>query len=550
MQLISQLNEASDLPLSQVRDAMKKDKRVSKIFSKNLQLDEIPDLKEFIQTLKFYLLNNRNVLAHVSSRNGASPRVNNWSMKSLRQIRPDGLNQESLEELQREVADLFKDITSTQNTTYSNDTGQALWGWINQMRGYHNLHYAAVRELKTYPAIRPEKPIVVYRGLLFNEASMKEKPNYDGGMDVGAGLKFLRAVREGKRIADIQYDEPTKWYRSKDAALDDAHNGDETWRSERKKIRGELAFVVSMMVDPSKIIVDTSMIPKVTHEKPVVVVDGGKFTVRIVHKFTPDGEVDPLAGATEQSDTASALENLQTFAHIFKPPFAEPPSDDVTRGGWNATRVETFKELMDPAAQAKIIKATQNLLDYFNTYLKDLPDAELNDLLSHKNLGAASQVALSIRDIMQEKTAHPTEKDPRYSAHLNRMQHVPRHSLSAEDAWAGRKYSSLRGSIPALKMGEKTPRFRDWSTFSPIISLMHMAGIPVVKDLHQKGAAVQRAEILKTIDGFYQTFGLTKPAGQDAAVTEMEKMILTAERNASLLIKLWEIRHLLDRLKD
>jgi hypothetical protein len=99
-------------------------------------------------------------------------------------------------------------------------------------------------------------------------------------------------------------------------------------------------------------------------------------------------------------------------------------------------------------------------------------------------------------------------------------------------------------------MSVTTPRFRDWSTWSPIISLMHMSGVPVTKDLHQKGAKVQREEVLKTIDAFFHTIGEAKPEGQENAVNRMHEVILTAERNASILSKLWAVRHLLDKLKD
>jgi hypothetical protein len=549
MSLISQINEAAGVPLADLKAAVKKDKRVSKIFTKDLQLDQIDNVKEFIQTLRFYILNNRNVIEFVKSRNGASSRVNNWSLKALRQIRPEGLNQDSLEELQKEVADLFKDITSTGNATYSNGTAESLWGWLQRMKGFRGaLNYHAVRELKTLPAIRPEKPIVVYRGLLFNEQSLKERDDYNGGMAVGDGLKFLRAQREGKRVVDLTYEEPTAWFRNKEQALDEAHNGDEAWRSERKAIKGELAFVVSMIVDPKHIIVDTSMMPKVTHDKPTVVVDAGKYTVRIVHKFTPTGEVDPVEVASDSSEGASVLENLQTFAHVFKLPYVDPVFEDLTRGGWDADRVASFIQLAKPDTKVRINKAMQNLIDYYNEYLKNIPKNELNDLSGHKQLGVAAQVAKEIDDIMSEKTAHPTERDTRYSGF--RQLHKPRHELTADEMWEGHKSSSLRGSIPTLKMSATTPRFRDWSTWSPIISLMHMSGVPVTKDLHQKGAKVQREEVLKTIDAFFHTIGEAKPEGQENAVNRMHEVILTAERNASILSKLWAVRHLLDKLKD
>lgn len=549
--IISQINEASSIPLEDLKAAVKKDKRVNKIFSKNLQLDEIENISEFIQTLKYYILNNKHVINHVKTRNAASSRVTNWALRDLRQVQADTLTQSRLTGIQDEIADIFRDITSTHNMVYSNDTGKSLWGWINGLAGYRgNLSYLAIRELKSLPTIRPSTKTVVYQGLLFNAESLKEV-NSNSGLCVGEGLKFLRSVRDGKRIVDIEYEAPTIWYKSKEQALDRAYHGNETVGVERIKIRGDLAFVISTTVNPNQIIVDTALLPpKVVQNKPIVVVDAGKFTARIVHKITPEGEVDPAATTDEQSEVAGALENLQTFAYVFKPPLAEVEFVQTSASELIDAQLPELKMLLEPSAKTKIVKTMQVLLDYYNTYFKDLPETELNEFLQHPSLGTASQVALALRGIMGNSVAILTKIGEREAVSLRRSPKVPLHELSAEELWLSLEQTSFARASPVLKMTEKTPRFKDWSSFSPIITITRLIGMSGRTDLHTKGREEQRKEILKTIDKFFETFDIPKPQDQNQAADEIEKIFLTIERNVKLLQILRKVRTHLDRLKD
>lgn len=555
MQLISYLQEAADIPLADLKAAVKKDKRVNKIFTKNLQLDEIPDIKEFINTLRFYVLNNRHVIDFVKKRGPGSQYLSSWILKAARELRPETLDQKGLDELREAITDIFRDVTTTTNATFSNDTGKWLYGWLNDLAGYRGaLAYGAVRELKTLPNIRPSKPVHLYRGLTFDKASLKERDRGDGTMDVGAGLQFLRSVRDGKRVVDIEYGEATKWYRDKKVAISNAMSDRDVAHEpnmDRSKLKGELGFVISILAQPSDIIVDTALLPKPAAD-PTVVLQAGEYVVRISNKYTPAGEVDPIDAHDDSSEAGSILESLQLFAHVFKPPFHEPASDDITRGGTGPERIKEIKALSAPDMKGKAIKSLQVLLDYYNQHLKNIPPNELNDLAGHKTLSAAAQVAMKINELLNDKISHPTEKDEGYRK--GHAKQVPRHELTAEQIWDAKKFSSLNGSLNALNLAASTDlkspgRYQDWSSWGPIISLMYLGGVPIPSEIHRRPGSQQAKAAKAAVDGFYHVMGEPEPTDMIEAVRKMADMIYLAEQNAAVLLKVWEVRHLLDRLK-
>lgn len=544
--LISQLNEASDIPLAQLKATMKKDKRVNVIFTKSPQLDEIKDPVEFVRTVRYYLLNNKNVIEFVKSRSVASTRVSNWYLKSVRQARPEALTQASLDSIVEVASDIFRDLTTVTNVTISSDTMGTLWHWLDKQAGYRgDLSYTAVREFLTFPSIRPEQPVRLYRGLAFDERSLEEKPDGNGAMTVGSGLKFLRSVRQGKRVADAEWDLATMWTRDIEKARATAFS-DNSWEQDRTKISGKLGFLISVLAKPSDIIVDTAMLgPKVQHDPPTVVLKAGKYTVRVVKKWTPEGEVDPTEMPDETSDAASVAESITMFAHVWKLPFPEPDFITMDRGVGGVKGQENFLQLIKPETTTKIIKAYDTLRDYYNEHIKDVTEDQLNALAGDKRYSAAVQVLKILHDKMSYKVQHPTERDTRYSG--DRKKYVPRAELSGRDTWEGDKYFSMREIIPSMVTFK---RLQDWQTANKINDLGRMSGLPIISSLHQKAGKIQQEQLEKAISGFFKAIGEPVPASRPAAAHRIAEVVRTAERNASMLNNLWVIRTALDRLKD
>lgn len=544
MQLISQLQEAADVPLKDLKALVKKDKRVNKVFSKNLQLDELDDPAEFVRTLRFYVLNNRNVLAFVKD-SGSARRVSSFWFRSAREIRPETLTQKSLDDIVENVQDFFKDLTAAQNGTVSTSTYKDLWQLLDReyvtLNARHNMSNSERREWLATPEFRPTTPVTLYMGLHFNEGNFKEKQDYNGNMEVGQGLQFLRSVREGKRVVDLKLSGLSIWTTSLEEARNYAFNGSESsYRKEQDKIRSQMAFVISTLMKPSNIIVDTARLP-VPHSEPKVIVAEGDYTCRIINKYTPKGEVDPTAGVDDNSAAVDTAESITTFAHVWKPPLTRPKFGTLDRGSFD---LASFNLMRDPDTKPKILKSMENLRRY---YLEHLHSADSDGLaeLSGTNHHDAAELIAGLQKFFGERQEHPTELDP--SRGRARKKLYKRHELTSEEVYDNYKSASIDGILPFL-VDKK--RFTSWSTASPLIALLHLASIPVPKDVHLSAGKVQQEWLSKAVTGFFNVIGEPEPADRKEAAKKIHDMVALAERNANMLDKLWDFRDDLDRLKD
>jgi len=538
MKLISQLNEASDISVTDLKAVMKKDKRVSKIFTKDLQLDEISNLKEFIDTLRYYLLNNRHVMSFVKQRGPGSERVSPFWFDRARTYRAETMTQNELNTIGSEVSSIFRDVTAIQSTNIRTVTMNAMWDFLSNGPS-HNFNSQEAAELFSMPNIRPKGAIRVYRGINFDEHSLIEKPSMSGKMALGSGLQFLKSVRAGKRVVDLDWDNYSVWTTSKEHALRYAYHGSEGSYLSSRKLKNSLGFVISTLAEPSSILVQVNLLPKVEpQEQESVILVPGTYTARLVHKFTPDGEVDPTAKAAS-SDASEVVEDLELFAHVFKLPTAKRPDFQYMDRGDLWQSLDSLQELNDPAMKAKILKAYTLLQDYYNTQLKGLDDNDLNSLAADNS--TAVSIIKEIRKYMEEDFSVAVNKTAQ-----NRFGNTPRHQLSADQVYDATNYISNRESMVTIAANV---RFTQWSSASGINNLRRAGGTGTYdSDLHRKAGKIQQAAMEEAIDGFYKIIDKPRPAGRDAAVKEMIATTFYIERNAKLLSDLWRIRESLDRL--
>jgi hypothetical protein len=538
MKLISQLNEASDISVTDLKAVMKKDKRVNKIFTKDLQLDEISNLKEFIDTLRYYLLNNRNVMAFVKARGPGSERVSPFWFDRARAYRAETMTQNELNTIGSEVSSIFRDVTAIQSTNIRTATMNAMWDFLDNVKS-HNFNSQEAAELFSMPNIRPRGAIRVYRGINFNEQSLIEKEDIHGKMTLGSGLKFLKSIRAGKRVVDLDWDKYSIWTTSKEHALRYAYHGSEGSYLSARKLKNSLGFVISTLAEPSSILVQVNLLPKVKpQEQESVILVPGTYTARLVHKFTPDGEVDPTAKAAS-SDASEVVEDLELFAHVFKLPTAKRPDFESMERGNLGQALDSLQELNGPAMKAKILKSYSLLQDYYNTQLKGLDDNDLNSLAADNS--TAVSIIKEIRKYMEENLSIDANKSAQ-----NRFGNTPRHELGAGQVYDNTNYISNRESMVAIAANV---RFTQWSSASGINNLRRAGGTGTYdSDLHRKGGKIQQAAMEEAIDGFYKIIDKPRPAGRDAAVKEMIATTFYIERNAKLLSDLWRIRESLDRL--
>lgn len=548
MQLISYLQEAADIPVDQLRALMKKDKRVSKIFTRDLQLDEIADPVEFVKTLRYYLFNNRHVLAFLKSRDGTVGQSSNWWFNSSRKVKPDDLTQSELERMQENVLSLFKDVTTAEKLKLSSSSLKTLWAWLDPAttgRSRYTLDSATRRELRALAA-RPTKAVVLYRGLNFDSRSMEERKAYDGTLEVGSGLQFLRSVREGSRVADLTWDHPTMWFYEKEKAVEDAYHGATgKWRDGRDKVAGVMGFVISTLADPADIVFDTKMSPSTLHLDHKVILEEGKYTCRVVHKFTEKGEVDPAALPDTDSPVASTLEGLDTLARIFKLPGPVSEWDSLEHGQWDAERIAEFQELSSTTTGVKIAKAYDSFREYYNEYLRDIKEADLDELAASPVYGKYVTVAKMLRDLMSGTRQHPTKQREGYSA--GKKAWVPIHELSGEQYLSSATRSPVADALLFISSGK---RFTDWSIGSQLQTLRRIGGLPYVKDVHRMAGKEQQKYLDEAVTAFFKTMGEPVPERKIDAAAFINEKTVTFTKNASLMKLLSSVEAALSKLKD
>lgn len=160
-------------------------------------------------------------------------------------------------------------------------------------------------EIKAVPGIRPDSPVLLYRGLLFSDHNFKDDR---AQFPMGAHRKvfqFLDAIKAGKNNLMMEYPKASSWTTSYDIASRFAtsraatshHGAMSNWIQSVKtgaKIQGRLGIIISTLARPDDIIVDLNKIN--VHgqhgSESEIILDKGKHRVRMVTLFTRDGEID------------------------------------------------------------------------------------------------------------------------------------------------------------------------------------------------------------------------------------------------------------------
>lgn len=319
--LLKLLQEASTLRIEDVKKAIKKDSRVSAILGKEApRLDSIGDKDAFLSTIKYLLLNNSNVLEFVKRRDNVAKFSKKFDFDPLRKARSKDLTQELLDDLHAFVKALFSEHASVDRGSMSSALRKELSDWVNHSGRYYNLPLWAMNELKTIDAVKPSKKVVLYRGLLFKDYDLSETKSYNGTLEEGNGLKFLKSIRAGKRTVDLEWDRPSSWSTSKATAEQFAKYGPASssfsatlqWLERGvKAIDGAMGFVIAVHADPSDVLIDMSKanIRSGYANESEMILAPGSYLARIVKKFTVDGEVDLSAETTADASTVTELYN-------------------------------------------------------------------------------------------------------------------------------------------------------------------------------------------------------------------------------------------------
>jgi hypothetical protein len=557
MSLLKLLQEASSLGIDGLKKAMLKDKNAKLIFSTDLTLDKIEDKEAFLATMKYWLLNNENVRQFIASRHNVRD-LDKQSLSAYRQMRGKDLDEDKLEWLQQFVKNIFKEHGAVEKGTMSADLKKKLRDWMDTSGGYYALPTWATNELMSIPSLRPTKRILVYRGLLFSEYSLKEREKYDGTLEVGNGLAFLRSVKKGTREVDLTWDRPSSWSASKDVAERFAKYGPASssysatlqWleRSMQKKhIDGALGFVISTFANPEDILIDTRLsgaLGTKHSDEAEVILKPGTYKARIVKKFTVEGEVDP----EKTDDSSSAVTELFNRVDEFISKF-QLPEDEASLSLEKRTlytdadallkNPSVFKKLILNSTTTSIMHAYDQLLDFYKAHLKDTGEL-LNpeNFADNPELGRRASALEEFKKFFEYSVKHSKFASKKGQKHeLDAAEYratlsdydltyiendLMRHGRISSDS--SRAFERL-----AANLGVDTPKSARFSMF---------------------GVAKQEPIINEVIDSFFKLIDVERPADN----TEAKKMMINfrrkAFRNIVLLDEIRKIKKLLETKND
>lgn len=308
--LIQQLNEASSLSIEDIKKVLAKDKYGKIILKKDASLADVDDKEKFLATIKYYLLNNHNVLAFVNSRNNIKDLFTGF-VRDVRQIKAANLGDKEFANIKDVVDAIFKENASVSRGTLSASARKEVVDWVNGNNGYHNLSQGTMKELKSIEILRSNKPVRLYRGLLFKKYSLESREQYDGTLDKGNGLKFLDSIRANGKEVDLVWDRASSWTTSKEVAdrfakyaSADSNYGAMLNALSRGTnfIDGDLGFVISVLAKPEDVLLDVSKLSlsRAKHDgEAEFILAPGKYHCKINNRYTVTGEVPLEADKTD-----------------------------------------------------------------------------------------------------------------------------------------------------------------------------------------------------------------------------------------------------------
>lgn len=546
MKFLQQLDEAANIPLDQLKGKMKKDPRVKMIFQRSLAVEDLKDQAAFLKTVHYYLFNNPQVRAYIEKRGDRRDISKGWAKRLAATTNPTSpLKQMDLDWLLAFVKELFKDVGYVQKKDLSKRGHESLMSFFHNVRNSFDTY--AAKEVDSLD-LKPDGPITLYKGLLFDEKSFRSEP-YVG---YGQGLQFLKWVRQGKRTVDLNYDGYTLWTTNKNQALLQALYGTEaSWRKESDaasgKIatyKGQLAFVISTLASPEDVVVDFSKYGEQfgypTKDQPgyhAVVLKPGKRLARIVSRHTQNGEEDFVS--QDETDDAVGLDDIEQllsmFGRILKLPFPEIMYEDLSRLTYSPEVMKQIAILTDPEVQEKIRKLLNSTFSFYQKHLKDL------DLVKLANqAGQHSAAYTAVRQIVDAFGTNISHKN--YGTKPGYHEVKLADLTNGEDMLTSSVKDSYAEDVARIIATQK--RWTDWSIANRMHGFAKIAdpNIDIPEKLHLTGWATQKKLVDAAVDGFYMAIGKQKPESTVEQAKEFLKVAAEAKRVARAARFLQKIR--------
>lgn len=222
------------------------------------------------------------------------------------------------------LKDFAKIVSGMSNGTMSARAKREVKDFIESHGGRIKPSQATIDELMRIPGLRPDKPVVLYRGLMFTNN------RHDNGKTEQQMAPFLTAIRSGKRSMNIEQPGITSWSHS--AAVADrfaryrANYGKMDGflsymnrEKDKKHIDGDLGIIIACVARPEDILIDTTIADLGYngggYQEDEVILKPGAKLVRIFVAYNQAGKLD-LSGSTEESETEQAIKKVASAANM------------------------------------------------------------------------------------------------------------------------------------------------------------------------------------------------------------------------------------------
>lgn len=248
--------------------------------------------------------------------------------------------------------------------------------YMDSVGGRMKPSQATIDEIMSVPALRPNKPVVLYRGLMFERSSYRPE-------DSEAKMApFLKAIRAGKRSLTLPQDKLSSWSYSPAIAERFARykanygkmDGMMSFLSrskEQRHIDGELGVVVQLIARPEDILVDTTMVDLGYNgggynEAEVILKPGAKL-VRIFVAFNQQGQLDLSGAAADESEADKTIKQVVSAAQMvdIQTTFVKPM--------WSNSLDWTFERMSYAyEKRSQLVKKAQAVFDSINPVVETL----------------------------------------------------------------------------------------------------------------------------------------------------------------------------------
>lgn len=567
MSLLKLLQEASSIRISDLKKAIKKDPRASKILDKDLQLDDIRDKDAFLATIKYYFFNNEEVRDFITTRDNIK-QLSKREFDELRKKRGKELTQQDLQVIKNLINVVFKEYSGVERGSMSPELKKELKDWFNKSGRYYNLPSWAMEELKSLPNVRPKKRIILYRGVLFKDYDLSSRKSYDGTLEEGNGIKFLKSIKEGGREIQLEWDRPSSWTTDKAIAQRFAQYGPAgsqfgammSWfdrAMDKKAIDGALGYVISTFANPEDVLIDTHLasVNGTTHgDEGEVILAPGKYYARVVHKYTVEGEVDPAMSAVKDEDQPimKTLSAVKEFAGTFKlNDMLDVSKNDFSRPIWASNSVNIvkdinlFKKLIVNSATTSVIHAYDKALAFYKKELSKVTPDELkldkyatNDDLREKVATLSKLMSMFTNKVNHSKFKN--EKNPKAAGQ--------QHELSGEEYRTTIKCFDLNELEKQLLVNGRIMNREGDQAIENLASALNVT-LPTSASMSRFGAPKQKAALEEVLEAFFKKVGVDKPLDFNEATKTMINLIRKAFRNYEMLDDLEKIQEKLQELK-